>query len=224
MGNRPPRTISERERRQFFSTLDTHSRADSISAIRTRALAQLTADTGLRLSELLSLDCAQIIEDVSAKSPRIVSQLELTKKQAKGRKTTDVRAGYSSERTIFIPRRSRAALLAYLRAVRKRGWLLEWKGSPWITIKGRGRKAHVAIGKRAVQDAFRQWQIRARIRDPFRWHDLRHTAITRWARASGADVYAVAELSGHRDIRTTQRYVHQEPARLTALSEAASVL
>jgi len=39
------------------------------------------------------------------------------------------------------------------------------------------------------------------------FHDLRHTAATRWADA-GVDPYTIAELLGHADIRMTRRYTH----------------
>jgi len=46
-----------------------------------------------------------------------------------------------------------------------------------------------------------------------RFHDLRHTFATRLIQ-SGKDLYKVAKLLGHRDIRTTQRYAHHYPESL----------
>jgi len=43
--------------------------------------------------------------------------------------------------------------------------------------------------------------------EDFRIHDLRHTYGTRLAQA-GVDLYTIAKLLGHKDIRATQRYAH----------------
>ncbi len=42
------------------------------------------------------------------------------------------------------------------------------------------------------------------------WHSLTHTATTRRA-LSGANLYSVQQLLGHRDIKTTARYSHLTP-------------
>ncbi len=39
------------------------------------------------------------------------------------------------------------------------------------------------------------------------WHDFRHYRATQWI-IDGMDVVTVKNLMGHRDIATTQRYVH----------------
>lgn len=41
----------------------------------------------------------------------------------------------------------------------------------------------------------------------FRFHDLRHTAATRMADA-GVDIFTLAAILGHSDIRMTRRYAH----------------
>jgi integrase len=66
--------------------------------------------------------------------------------------------------------------------------------------------------KREIQKQFSTAIKRAKI-DNFRFHDLRHTFATRLAQA-GVDIYTIAKLMGHKDIRMTQRYAHHCPESL----------
>jgi integrase len=47
----------------------------------------------------------------------------------------------------------------------------------------------------------------------FKFHDLRHTFASRLAQ-KGIDIYKIAKLLGHEDIRMTQRYSHHSPESL----------
>ena len=51
------------------------------------------------------------------------------------------------------------------------------------------------------------------IQPPFRLYDLRHTYGTRAVEA-GIDVFSVAKLMGHADLKTTERYIHLSKAHL----------
>jgi integrase len=49
--------------------------------------------------------------------------------------------------------------------------------------------------------------------EDFRFQDLRRTAAS-WMRMAGADIHTVAQLLGHKDLRTATRYQHLSPAFL----------
>jgi integrase len=68
------------------------------------------------------------------------------------------------------------------------------------------------IAKHELQYYFKRAVKRAKIAH-CRFHDLRHTFATRLAQ-SGIDIYKIAKLLGHKDIKTTQRYAHHCPESL----------
>jgi len=53
------------------------------------------------------------------------------------------------------------------------------------------------------------------------WHDLRHTAASRWAMAAATE-RDLMDLLGHRSSAMAQRYAHLHPSRLRGLVERAS--
>ncbi len=63
-----------------------------------------------------------------------------------------------------------------------------------------------------LRRAFDSALEKAKISD-FKFHDLRHTFATRLAQ-KGIDIYKIAKLLGHKDIRMTQRYAHHCPESL----------
>lgn len=68
----------------------------------------------------------------------------------------------------------------------------------------------------SIDRAFKKALKEAGIND-FRFHDLRHSAGTRLADA-GTPMIVIADILGHRDLRTTKRYTHPtDPARREAM-------
>ena len=74
-----------------------------------------------------------------------------------------------------------------------------------------------------IKRAFRACCRLAGIED-LHFHDLRHTAATRWAEA-GMQIAIIAELLGHADLRMTSRYTHAtDYAKRRAVEAAARVV
>lgn len=69
-----------------------------------------------------------------------------------------------------------------------------------------------------LRRSFRKALDDAGIKD-FTPHDLRHTYGTRLAQ-EGFDIYAIAKLLGHKDIRMTQRYAHHSTQSLRRVVDA----
>jgi integrase len=65
----------------------------------------------------------------------------------------------------------------------------------------------------AVKLAFQRAVKRAGLSD-FRFHDLRHEAISRLAERGDLSILEVAAISGHRDLRMLQRYTHLSAGKI----------
>ena len=63
-----------------------------------------------------------------------------------------------------------------------------------------------------VGKSFRKTCTEAGIEN-IRFYDLRHDFCSKLVQ-NGADLYSVASLAGHKDIKTTQRYAHLSPEKL----------
>lgn len=62
-----------------------------------------------------------------------------------------------------------------------------------------------------MKEAFKAARDRAGISD-FRFHDLRHAAVSLLA-AGGCDIVTLEHILGHRTLAMTQRYAHLVPGR-----------
>jgi integrase len=88
-------------------------------------------------------------------------------------------------------------------------------------VKIRKVKRGERIFPYSLQYVGRQWRKirRAAGLDNVRIHDLRHTFGSRAGRAAQDDPYAVQELMGHTDFRTTQKYIHVSESRKRMVME-----
>jgi len=78
----------------------------------------------------------------------------------------------------------------------------------FVFVSSHGTK----IDRHNLRRAFNKAVSKADIED-FRFHDLRHCFCTKLAQR-GVDIYKIAKLAGHEDIRMTQRYSHHCPESL----------
>ncbi len=161
-------------------------------AIRDRALMELLYSSGLRLAELVALECGDL--DLDDATVRVTG---------KGAKT----------RIVPVGRQARAALRAWLEV---RGRIAHPIADDALFLGRAGRR----LGARAVQQRLLVWARRAGLDARVHPHRLRHSFASHLLESSG-DLRAVQELLGHADIRTTQIYTHVDFQHLARVYDAA---
>ena len=71
------------------------------------------------------------------------------------------------------------------------------------------------IEERNVEYAWK-WAVKRAGLEDFRFHDLRHEALSRWAHRLGGDVFKLSLVSGHKTLQMARRYVHPVESELLA--------
>lgn len=162
---------------------------------RDRAMIELLYGAGLRISEAMSLDAGSI--DLAARQVRVLG---------KGRK----------ERIAPFGRKAAEAITAY------KAELHVWKAAhpeadpDALFISPKGKRL-------TPRDATRSLDKRAGLGGLIKKispHKLRHAFATHLL-ADGADLRAIQEMLGHRQLATTQRYTHVGVEQLFAVYDKA---
>lgn len=163
---------------------------DAVSA-RDAAIMELIYSSGLRISELVSLDMHSI--DLSDHSLRVTG---------KGSKTRMLPIGAKATAAIERWLDYRYELADYIETA--------------LFVSKRGTR----IGVRAVQQRMDYWGKRLGVQGKVHPHRLRHSFASHMLESSG-DLRAVQQLLGHEDISTTQIYTHLDFQHLMQVYEGA---
>lgn len=181
---RLPRFLDEREIGRLMEApgeLDAFPRRD-------KALLETLYSTGLRVSELVALDVA----DIDFRSGML-------RARGKGRK----------ERLVPIGSVALAALEAYLGA--ERGRLTAGRAIEACFVNRDGTR----LSARSVRRVLNRYIARTGLPARTSPHTLRHTFATHLL-DRGADLRSVQELLGHESLATTQIYTHVTTERMRA--------
>ncbi len=164
--------------------------ADALE-LRDLAMLELMYSSGLRLSELVSVNLGEIDFDDAS--------LEVTGKGAKTRR-------------LPVGRQALKALRRWLDVRAK----LAAPDEPALFVGRRGKR----LGRRAVQQRLHRWALRTGAPRDLHPHLLRHSFASHLLESSG-DLRAVQELLGHADISTTQIYTHLDFQHLAQVYDQA---
>lgn len=181
-GIRLPKTLSQREVAALLE-LPVHSTPEDQ---RDRVMLELLYATGLRVSELVSVETAHMNLEVG--------YLRVTGKGSK-------------QRVVPMGEPARRLLHQYVERVRPQ--LLKRRLSRFLFVSRRGK----LLTRQAFWKALRLRGQRAGLTKPISPHMLRHSFATHLL-GGGADLRSVQTMLGHADIATTQIYTHVERERL----------
>ena len=184
-GRRLPGVLSSGEVTRLLSAPDPLSPA----GVRDRAMLELLYASGLRVSELVSLDLNQV--DLESRVLRV---------RGKG----------SRERLVPVGGPAAQALRAWLSGARPR--MLRGRSSRDLFVTRRGRR----MTRQGFWKLLGRHARAAGIRRRFSPHTLRHAFATHLL-AGGADLRAVQAMLGHADISTTQIYTHVDRSQVRRL-------
>jgi integrase/recombinase XerC len=169
------------------------ARVDTPVELRDRAILELLYGAGLRLSELVALNIADV--DLDSGFAHVVGKGKKARRAPLGRKCV-------------------AALRAWLQAHPQ-----PLAAAPLFT--GRiGAAGMRRISPRTIQTRLKKIAVQQLGDDSLHPHMLRHSFATHMLESSG-DLRAIQELLGHADTATTQVYTHLDFQHLAKVYDAA---
>ncbi|MCY4313951.1 MAG: tyrosine recombinase XerC [Gammaproteobacteria bacterium] len=184
-----PNTLSVDDLRTL---LDEDIDADTaVNIVRDRAIIELFYSSGLRLSELASLDIDTI--DFAESQIRVIG---------KGNK----------ERIVPVGTMARTAVKDWLE--RRSEYANQDERALFVNFRG-GR-----LSVRGIQTRLAEWAKRKGFTQHLHPHALRHSFASHLLESSG-DLRAVQEMLGHSDISTTQIYTHLDFQHLAKVFDQA---
>lgn len=160
-------------------------KGDELPALRDRALLELFFSTGLRLSELCSLN----------------RDLDLSRDEF------SIRGKGEKVRVVFLSEDAKEAIRVYLK---KR---TDMEEPLFIQFSNRKGDRGMRLTPRSIERLVRYYAIKAGISKKVTPHVLRHSFATDLL-SNGADIRSVQIMLGHANIATTQVYTHVTDSQL----------
>lgn len=192
-----PAVLDRAQVELMFEFAETLAENGGFKATRDLAILELFYATGMRLSELTSLDVRHL--DVVSGQAKV---------RGKGKKERVLPIGGHASRAVRRYYRDRDSLLSRVAvgAGDRRA----------VFLSTRGKR----LSPRGVQHIVAQFLRRLDDSSGFKVHSLRHSFATHLL-DGGADLRAVQELLGHASLSTTQVYTHTSVERLKRVYDQA---
>jgi len=180
-----PKSLTEEDVEALLAAPDVDARL----GLRDKAMLETLYASGLRVSELVTMNVAQVSQDMG-----------VVRIMGKG----------SKERLVPLGEEALSWIRRYLEDARPA--ILNGKRSDALFITARGE----SMSRQAFWYLIRRYSTRAGLAKPISPHTLRHAFATHLLN-HGADLRVVQMLLGHADISTTQIYTHVARERLKQL-------
>jgi tyrosine recombinase XerC len=174
-----PRIMSEEEMNEFLDQVGQAAESGDPALVRDRAILELLYASGLRVSELTTLDLRHVNF---------------------GDGIVLVRGKGDKERIVPFGSKARAALTAYL-PVRERILHENKVTATALFLNARGGRLTPRSVDRLLKKHVRRFGPNVKVSP----HSLRH-AFASHLLAEGADLRAIQEMLGHKSLATTQKY------------------
>lgn len=178
---RMPQVLSMEEVKQLLA----QAKGTTPKELRDAAMLELLYATGIRVSELVSLQ----LEDINLQLEYIVCR------------------DAHKERVIPFGEVAKEAVSRYL--VEGREELVKEPGNPWLFTNCFGQP----MSRQGFWKLLKSYGKKAGIRHEITPHTLRHSFAAHLVN-NGADLHAVQEMLGHADISTTQVYTRANSVKL----------
>ncbi len=178
---------------KFLSPQEAASLVEEPFHLRDSALLELMYATGLRVSEVVTLDIDDVID---------------------GNREIRILGKGSKERDVVVGQKALRAIALYLSQSRPN--LSTDPKNRALFLNDRGGR----LSARSIQTLVRKYSLEQGLHDPAHPHTLRHSFATHLL-DGGADLRVVQELLGHESLGTTQIYTHMTTAETRKTYEKA---
>jgi integrase len=195
---KPPATLTEAEQKKLLKVSGEHVRG-----YRDHVIFSLALGTGLRQFEIRALDVGSVYDDAGNVRKRVTLHEWKGRAKEEEDKGTEAEKPRGPDQEVFLP----DSLILKLRVFRRWKKEREEDLSPDAALFVTSDKPFVRFSLRNLRKRFELWQKRAGFDRVFKFHALRHTAITNLYRATG-DIRVAQVQARHASIETTTIYAH----------------